>query len=143
MNNEPFVIEQKYDAPVERVWQAITDKDKMKQWYFDIKNFRLEEGFEFEFIGEDQDCKEFLHKCKILEVVPNQKFRHSWRYEGYAGESFVTWELFPDGNGTKVKLTHEGLETFPAEVKAFAKQNFVAGWTEITGKLLKQFVEKN
>ena len=28
-------MERVYNAPVERVWSAITDKDQMKQWYFD------------------------------------------------------------------------------------------------------------
>ena len=36
MKNEPFVIERTYNATAEKVWQAITDKNQMKQWYFDI-----------------------------------------------------------------------------------------------------------
>ncbi len=34
--DEPFIIERTYNAPVSKVWSAITDKDQMKQWYFDI-----------------------------------------------------------------------------------------------------------
>jgi hypothetical protein len=41
-----------------------------------------------------------------------------------------------------LKLTHEGLETFPASNTDFAKENFVAGWTHIVGTSLKEFVEK-
>ena len=40
MNTEPFVIERTYSTPVDKVWQAITDKDKMRQWYFDLKEFK-------------------------------------------------------------------------------------------------------
>jgi len=79
--------------------------------------------------------------CKIIEVVPLKKLKHSWRYEGYEGNSFVTWEVFDEGESTRVKLTHEGLETFPA-IADFAKANFVQGWTEITGTLLKNFLEE-
>lgn len=143
MKNEPFVIERTLNAPVEKVWTAITDKDKMKQWYFDIPDFKPEVGFEFRFIGQDHDCKEYLHICKITEVIPNKKLVHSWRYEGYEGNSFVTWELFEEGDMTKVKLTHEGLETFPANIKAFAKENFAEGWTEIVGTLLREFTEQD
>ncbi len=42
MKNEPFVIERILNAPVERVWRAITDKDEMKNWYFDIPEFKPE-----------------------------------------------------------------------------------------------------
>jgi uncharacterized protein YndB with AHSA1/START domain len=141
MNTTPFTIERTYNAPSEMVWQAITDKDKMKDWYFDIKTFKPEIGFEFEFSGGPPE-KEYKHLCKITEVVPGKKLTYSWRYEGYAGESFVTFELFPEGKKTKVKLTHSGLDTFPADNPDFKKENFIAGWNDIIGNLLRQFVEK-
>jgi hypothetical protein len=40
-----------------------------------------------------------------------------------------------------LKLTHEGLETFP-KLPAYARKNFEAGWTELLGSSLKDFVEK-
>lgn len=141
MKPEPFVIERVVNAPVEKVWKAITDREQMKQWYFDISEFKPEVGFEFTFDGSNED-RTFTHLCKITEVIPNKKLKHSWRYKGYDGESFVTWELSPEGNGTRVKLIHEGLETFPP-IADFAKENFVAGWTQIVGKNIKEFVEKD
>jgi uncharacterized protein YndB with AHSA1/START domain len=142
MSTEPFVIERTYDAPVERVWQAITDKHKMKQWYFDLADFKAEVGFEFSFTGGTPE-KQYLHLCKVTEVEPGKKLTYSWKYEGYPGESFVTFELFPEGDGTRLKLTHRGLESFPhTEDGNFARESFAAGWTQIIGKNLKEFVEK-
>ena len=139
--NEPFVIERVYNAPVEKVWKALTDNSYMKQWYFDIAEFEPVVGFEFQFEGSNEG-RTFLHRCKITEVVENKKLKHSWRYENYPGNSFVTFELFDEGGKTRVKLTHEGLETFPSENPDFKKQNFVEGWTYIIGKSLKEFIEK-
>jgi hypothetical protein len=48
--------------------------------------------------------------------------------------------LFPEGDKTRLKLTHEGLETFP-KTPAYARKNFEAGWTAIIGSELKQFLE--
>src|SRR5690242_12554165 len=124
MKPEPFVIERLVNAPIEKVWKAITDKEQMKKWYFDISEFKPEVGFEFTFEGGAED-RIYVHLCKIIEVIPDKKLKHSWRYKGYEGESFVTWELFSEGNATKVKLTHEGLETFPP-IADFAKENFAA-----------------
>jgi uncharacterized protein YndB with AHSA1/START domain len=137
---QPVIKEVTVDAPVERVWKAITDKEDMKQWYFDLENFKAEVGFEFQFYGGDEETK-YLHLCKITEVISGKKLSYSWRYDGQPGESFVTFELFNEGERTKVRLTHEGLETFPA-TPAFAKENFVAGWDHIIGISLKEFVEK-
>src|SRR5207253_2026623 len=109
----PFIIERTYNASAERVWRAITDREQMKQWYFDIKDFKAELGAEFQFEGGTKE-KCYTHLCKVTEVVPQKKLTYSWRYEGYEGNSFVTFELFPEGDKTRLKLTHAGLETFPA-----------------------------
>jgi uncharacterized protein YndB with AHSA1/START domain len=140
MKHEPFVIERIYDAPVDRVWKAITDKEQMKEWYFDIAEFRPEVGFEFSFEGSNED-KRYLHLCKITDVVHERKLKYSWRYENYEGITFVTFDLFPEEKKTRLKLTHEGLETLPS-IPDFARSNFEAGWTQITGSSLKDFVEK-
>jgi uncharacterized protein YndB with AHSA1/START domain len=140
MKNEPFVIERTFNAPVQKVWKAITDKDQMKQWYFDLAAFKPEVGFEFSFSGGPKD-KQYLHLCRITEVVKEKKLTYSWRYDGYEGNSFVTFELFPENGKTRLRLTHEGLEAFPANNHDFAKENFVAGWTSIIGKSLGEFLE--
>jgi uncharacterized protein YndB with AHSA1/START domain len=141
MKIEPFVIERSFDAPIEKVWKAITDKEQMKQWYFDLAEFKPEVGFEFQFEAGDKNQK-YLHLCKVTEVIPGKKISHSWKYEGQQAETYVTWELFEEGNKTRVKLTHEGLERIAPYGPAFAKENFAAGWTDIIGRSLKEFLEK-
>ena len=141
MKNEPLIIERTYNAPADKIWKAITNKDQMRQWYFDLPDFKAEPGFEFQFEAGPDDRK-YLHKCRITEVVPGKKLQYSWRYEGYEGNSFVTIELFPEGDKTRLKLTHEGLETFPMNNPDFAKKNFMQGWNDIIGTSLKDFVEK-
>lgn len=137
---KPFVIERIFDAPVEKVWQAITNKKDMKHWYFDIKEFKAEIGFEFDFHAGNGQV-DYHHLCKVVEVVLHKKLTYTWRYDGYEGNSLVTFELFPEGNKTRLRLKHEGLETFP-KLPDFAKKNFEEGWTTIIGKSLKEFVEK-
>jgi uncharacterized protein YndB with AHSA1/START domain len=141
MNTEPFVIEQTYDSPVEKVWQAITDNEKMKQWYFKLEDFKPEVGFTFRFSGTDRGVT-FWHKCEITEVIPLKKLAHTWRYEEYPGDTLVTWELFDEGDKTRLKLTHSGLETLPADNPSFARENFGKGWTHITGAGLPGFLAK-
>jgi uncharacterized protein YndB with AHSA1/START domain len=138
--SEPFVIERTLNAPADKVWKAITDKHEMKQWYFDLKEFKPEVGFEFSFSGGEKDGVQYLHLCKVTEVIKEKKLTYSWRYDGYGGNSFVTFELFAEGDKTRLKLTHEGLETFPA-IAAFARKNFENGWTSIIGSSLPKYLE--
>jgi len=136
---EAIVIERTFNAPVARVWQALTDVDQMRQWYFDLKEFRPEVGFEFGFVVE-HNGNAYDHRCRITEIIPQKKIAYTWRYEGHEGRSLVTFELFPENEKTRLKLTHEGLETFP-KTAAFARENFEKGWTELIGSELKKFVE--
>lgn len=142
MEQQPYIIERTFSVSSEKIWKAITDKDQMKQWYFDLAEFKPEVGFEFQFFAGTED-KKWLHVCKVTEAITNKKLTYSWRYDGHYGISYVTFELFPAGERTRLKLTHAGLESFPSEaVPEFKKENFVEGWTQLIGTSLKSFVEK-
>ena len=142
MKDEPIVVVKTVNAPAAKVWKALTDKDEMKKWYFDIPEFKPVTGLEFQFVGGDEE-NQFLHLCKVMEVIPGKKLAHTWRYEGYEGNTLVTFELFDEGNDTTtVKLTHEGVETFP-KIPSFKKENFVGGWNQIIGVSLPKFLEEN
>jgi len=142
MDAQPFIIEHIFNAPLERVWKAITDKDDMKQWYFDLPEFKPVVGFSFEFYGKGSSGQRMKHLCQVTEVKPLNKLVYSWSYEGYPGVSYVTFELFAQQSGTRLKLTHSGLETFPP-LADFARENFAKGWTELIGSLLKSFLASN
>ena len=140
--SKEIVIERIFDAPIQKVWKAITDKEQMKHWYFDLAEFKPEVGFEFQFLA-GKDEKKYLHLCKITELTPGKKITYSWKYDGYEGMSYVTLELFAEGNKTRLKLTHKGLETFPKSNPDLARKNFAQGWTSIIGTSLKKFLEKD
>lgn len=77
MKTEPVAIESTFNAPIEKVWEAITTKNSMDQWYFNIAGFKPEVGFEFQFEGGSEN-KRYLHLCKITEVITGKKLSHSW-----------------------------------------------------------------
>lgn len=140
MKNEPFVIERIFNAPASLIWKALTDKKEMKKWYFDVSDFKPEPGFEFTFNGGTEE-NVYVHLCKVIEVVPEKKLSYTWRYKGFEGNSLLTFELIPEGNKTKLKLTHEGLETFPQHLPDFARTNFVQGWNYIVNKSLQEYLD--
>src|SRR6266852_821403 len=140
----PVVIERTFDAPIEAVWKAITNVEEMKQWWphlAPLETFKAEVGIETQFsIWHNQ--KDFLHLWMVTEVVPGSKITCHWRFGGNSGISSVTFELSPEGNKTKLRLTHTGLETFvPESNPDLARGNFLAGWTSLASTLA-EFVEK-
>ena len=140
MEHKPLILEQEFNAPIELVWRALTERELMKKWYFDIPDFELKVGRKFHFIGGREDrC--YVHECEILEVIPLEKLKYSWKYQGYSGLSFVTFELFPLGSKTKLKLTHEGIDSFPRSNPDLVRDNFVGGWKYLIHESLKEYLE--
>jgi uncharacterized protein YndB with AHSA1/START domain len=140
--NKPFEIERTFPVSTARLWNAITDPEEMKNWYFKIPGFKAEVGYAFSFMGGPPDGIQYKHLCEVTEVVKEKKLTYSWRYDGYEGNSFVTWELFPEGNSTRLKLTHAGIETFPKSNPDLAKKNFETGWTAFITKILEEYLAR-
>lgn len=142
MPSKPIITERVLNTPIEKVWSAISSKEEMDKWYFKIASFKPEVGFTFQFSGEGAKGETYIHHCEVKEVVLMKKLSYTWRYEGIPGNSLVEFELWPEGDKTKIKLTHTGLETFVTDNPDFAKESFVQGWTEIIGKILPEYLAK-
>ena len=113
----------------------------MRQWYFEyIPAFKAEVGFETQFNVHSQD-RNFLHMWKVTEVLPNKMITYNWKYDSYPGDSFVVFELFDQGNLTKLRLTHQVQESFSEDFPEFTRQSCAEGWTFFINKSLKEFLE--
>ncbi len=139
MNTPVILVERNYFAPITKVWNAISDPNEMRKWYFDLPEFKAEVGCKFKFWGGEEN-NQYLHLCEITEVIHGQLLTYSWRYDGYAGNSFVSFELEDKDERTLLRLTHASLETFPPNPD-FAIANFEQGWNHIINISLKDYLE--
>lgn len=138
----PIFIQCKINAPIEKVWKALTDKHEMTVWYFDIQDFEPKIGTVFNFYEPGNENK-YHHQGEILEVIPNQKLKHTWSYPDFSTlKTTVTWELQPEENGTLVKLTHGEIDNFKDLGEGFSRENFIGGWNSILRKSLKEYLEE-
>ncbi|MBT2622397.1 MULTISPECIES: SRPBCC family protein [Chryseobacterium] len=137
----PIIVQYKVEAPVDEVWEALTDKEKMKSWYFDISDFELETGKQFNFY-EPGEAKKYHHQGNVLDFTANEKLKHTWSYPEFSdAETIVTWELQPDGKDTIVKLTHDDIDHFKELGEGFSRESFTEGWNAIIGQSLKLYLE--
>lgn len=143
MSNTDIVIERVFEAPISLVWQALTNTDLMKQWYFDLEEFKAEKGFRFQLTGGPDPNRQYLHFCEVIEAIPEKKLVYSWRYDGYPGNSIVSFELHAQGNSTLMKFSHKGIGSFPESNPDFAIENFDKGWNQLLQVSLQEFLEKN
>jgi uncharacterized protein YndB with AHSA1/START domain len=138
---DTVIIEQTLQANVKRVWRALTDKEELRQWFFVVTDFKPQTGFEFDFPGEGHTGAIFTHLCKVLEVIPFKKIQYSWQYSGVKGYSTVAFELFAENETeTRLRLFHDGIDTFPQDDYDFSSESFGAGWTEIVTRMLPAYL---
>jgi uncharacterized protein YndB with AHSA1/START domain len=138
---QPIVVSEAFDAPIEKVWQAITDRSQMVKWYFaEIGSFKAELGFETRF-SVKSGGREFVHVWKVTEMEKEKKISYSWRYDGYPGDSRVIWALASESGPTRLTLTHEGPETFPQSIPEFTRDSCIDGWTYFIRNALKKYLE--
>ena len=112
----------------------------MRQWFFDqIPDFRAEVGFETQFEIRNQG-RVFPHCWKVTQVVPLKTLEVNWRFEGYAGDSFVVFELFEENDRTKLRMTARVVESFPEDIPEFTRESSIGGWKYFINQSLKNFL---
>jgi uncharacterized protein YndB with AHSA1/START domain len=133
----PVLIEQVFDAPVDKVWTSITQVDQMRRWFFpNIPAFKAAAGFETSFDAESGG-RTFTHQWKVTEVSPGRMIRYRWKYRQYRGEGTVTFELSESRGKTLLRLTNSGLESFPQDIPEFSRESCEIGWRYLIGERLK------
>lgn len=137
----PITLTQKFRAPVEQVWAAITQPEIMEKWYFRVHGHALKEGNVFTFYGDDKN-KTYLHRCEILKIEPLRLFEHTWTHpEQSKGSSVLRWELDRlDEMNTQLTLIHSGLESFADAGPEFSPENYEFGWKGIVSISLRNYL---
>ena len=124
----PVVVSVELATDRPNVWDAITNRDRMVQWFFDnIPEFKPEVGFETQFVVQPAE-RAFTHLWKITEVIPLAKITYHWSYLEYPGEGEVIFELTETQGGTTLKLTNGILSDFPEDVPEFNWEACEGGW---------------
>ena len=133
-------IRRSFDAAPERLFQAWTTPAELKRWHAPgpltcvLAEVDLRVGGRYRIHMREPDGKEH-HVGGVFRVVERPgKLAYTWQWEtpisdNHRGESLVTLEFLPKGNGTELVLTHESL--LDQEVRKSHEQ----GWTAILEKL--------
>ena len=141
-SEEPIIVEAVFENSLESVWSAITELEKMREWFFEnIPRFKPEVGFEVEF-DVDAGERSFLHQWKITKVTAKRLIEFNWKYGGYPGDSYVSFRLEQANGPTKLPLTHTTTEDFPEDIPEFKRESGVAGWQYFIKDRLKEYLIK-
>ena len=140
---EPLRIAMTFPAPPELVFEFVTQRRRVRDWWGPEGMSLPDEALDFSRPGPwhsvmmNADGKRFKVSGQVTEVAPPHALEFTWGWhddtDARGPESRVRIELRPAAGGTEFVLTHEGL---PDED---SRANHRLGWTSSLGKLERQF----
>ena len=106
------------DASAEDVWRAITEPDLVAKYYFGTRvESEWQPGGPITWSGE-YEGKEYRDHGTVLEVVPRERLVHT-HFSPLSGREDVpenyhtlTWQLEPNGDGTRLTLTQDNNHSY-------------------------------
>ena len=143
-------LERLLDAPIEKVWRYVTEAELRQQWFMGGTDATGVGEFEL-LVDHDKLSSEQVPYPESYECFKGAVWtEHVTRFEPprllettFQGgkNGVVTYELFADGDRTRLVLTHSGIES-PSGF-----QDFGGGWTshlavlqeKLAGRSVKDF----
>lgn len=108
------------NAPIERVWKALTDPAEVQIWV-GATGFKPEIGAKFEFHAPPQGEWDGITYSELLTMEKPNRVVFSW-FVPNAPVTLVEITLRELGSQTEVNLVHSGWEQFPPEVRPVRDQ---------------------
>jgi len=128
-------------APVERVWDALTDHEKFGTWF----RVALDQPF---VLGQPSTgymtypgYEDYRWEARVVAIEPMRRFAYEWPATGgdkdlmESSSTVPEWTLVefllePIGNGTRLTVTESGFDKVPEPRRSDVMRSNDGGWTE-------------
>ena len=134
-----IVVDEVFPHAPETIWKALTSGELIGRWLMEPTGFEPVEGTDFTFQTSPAGAWDGRIRCRVLEVIPNERFAYAWTSGdeanvGYGArlDTIVTFTLAKVADGTRVRLVHSGF-VLPRNETAF--ENMSQGWKKVVGNL--------
>lgn len=138
LNEDEIVSEISISAPIERVFEAVTNPAEVARWWGQTGVYRCAEfqsdlrvGGEWRSVGIGGDGRKFEVKGEYIQIEPPRLIVQTW-IASWTGEArtVVRWELESTKQGTLVRIRHSGLAAHPGLAQSYAGWPRMLGWLQ-------------
>ena len=143
-----FVIEKQFTRPAAEVFDAISDPEKARKWHSDERSSEI---ISYEHDFREGGFERMVYKMGAATPIPGMTLENEGRFQEIVpGERVVvastmslggrrisvtqsTFELLPEGEGTKLVFTHQGAFLPGADGPEMRRQ----GWETLLERVAK------
>lgn len=126
-------------APLERVWRALTSADELSAWFQVRIEGEIAPGREVWMTSVHPQHTGQRFPVRILELTPPRRVVWQWHpgevdpAVDYSREprTTVTFTLEPSGQGTRLSVAETGFDELALARRAKAYADNSQGWTEV------------
>lgn len=127
---EPIVVERLLDTNTEETFALLTEPERLRRWLAVSASVDLRVGGDYRMLCVPGHAA----VGQVTELDPGRRVVYSWGWHGDdevpPGSTSLIVELEPEGERTRVRLTHEGL------VGEWAERH-LAGWNQHLDRLVQ------
>lgn len=136
-----IVVDEVFPHKPEMLWKTLTSAALMGRWLkMQPTGFEPVKGNRFTYQTTPAGAWDGVIRCKVLEVIPNERLAYSWQggddsNNGQYGarlDTVVTFTLTKVGVGTRLRLVHSGFE-LPRNETAFTGMS--GGWVGVVQRI--------
>ena len=133
------------NAPVSRVWRALTDHREFGEWFRVILEGPFVPGQVARGRVTHPGYEHVVWQATVKEMKPESVFSFTWHPYAvdpkvdYSGEqpTLVEFRLTPMASGTLLVITESGFDHIPAHRRMEALRMNTMGWEAQTGNIAK------
>lgn len=111
MSGKSLSLTREFDSPIDEVYRAWTDPERLAQWVGEVEAADVRVGGTYRFLNDDGEGGQFIHHGEYLDLVPDRKVVMSFKAgqvedNPYQDETITIDLRALDGQRTELTLTN-------------------------------------
>ena len=126
-----IVVNAQIGAPCDSVWRALTEEERIAQWWGGYVSLDARPGGRLTERWTDDGGREVITSGEVVRLAAPRMLDLTWADDDddWDGSTRVLFQLAQAADATRLTLTHSGWEALPAPSRESVIREHASGWS--------------
>jgi uncharacterized protein YndB with AHSA1/START domain len=130
-----IVICAQIGAPRDRVWRALTEEERIAEWWGSYVSLDARPGGRLTERWTDAGGREVVTSGEVLRLIAPRTLELTWADDDWDEPTRVLFKLEEAADATRLTLEHWGWEAFPSSSREELIRAHASGWSQHVANL--------